>query len=85
MVNPADLVQKRVLFVSLVQLHRTYMNGIPKFVLDHAVFAFGVKRIWLFPQNALETQESKNSYIDYFRSSWSAEFLDMIAEKDEFS
>ncbi len=44
-INPADLVQKRVLFVSLVQLYGAYLNGIAAFILQHSIFAFGVKRI----------------------------------------
>lgn len=84
-INPSDLVQKRVLFVSLVQLHRGYSNGIPSFILEHSICVFGVKRSWLFPQNDQQRQESNNSYIAHFKNQWSAEFMDMIANKDTFS
>eukprot|EP01084_Bolivina_argentea_P108663 194207_1 len=82
-INPSDLVQKRVLFVSLVQLHSSYLNGIPWFILEHSIFAFNVQKSWIFPQTDKETEESNNSYIYHFKQIWSQEFIDIIQQKDK--
>eukprot|EP01084_Bolivina_argentea_P312479 540985_1 len=79
---PLHIVQKRVLFVSLIQLYRSYKT-IPSFILENALFTFGIKRSWLFPQTQSEITESKNAYIQHFISDWSTQFMQIIKDKDK--
>eukprot|EP01084_Bolivina_argentea_P312478 540984_1 len=55
-----SLIQKRVLFVSIIQLYRSYKT-IPSFILENALFTFDIKRSWLFPQTEFEMKESQNT------------------------
>lgn len=80
--DPLHFRQKRVCFVSIIQLQRALIN-IPPFILENAIFAFGMKRSWLFPQTEQEREEANNCYIQRFKSSWSHNFIQMILDKDK--
>lgn len=86
---PSTLVQKRVVFVSLNQLHRSLMNpkGMPKFVFDHAICAFAIRRKWLFPESDEDRKEAEGTYAAYFLENNTKDkdkkFLEKIREKDK--
>eukprot|EP01084_Bolivina_argentea_P245516 411055_1 len=75
--DPRYFLQKRVLFVSAIQLYRSYTK-IPSFILQNAIFAFAMKRSWILPENQRENVEAQTTYIYHFVSNWSAEFIQII-------
>ena len=81
-INPIYLPQMRVLFVSIIQLYRS-LTDIPSFILDNALFAFAIRKSWLFPQSEHEKIAAKHTYIDHFASEWSSDFIQMIRKKDQ--
>lgn len=77
--RPVLMFARRQVFISYSQMARN-LSKIPKKVLEDALFFFGSKRMWFFPNTPEEAAEAKQQPTDYL--STPPEFLQLLREKE---
>lgn len=71
---------KVLVFISASYLIKFY-DKLSQKALEDSIFFFGSKRLWLFPKDKKEEEESKRQPTKYLQ--FKKEFLDLILEKEK--
>jgi hypothetical protein len=75
---PVPPCPNRAVFLSITELERAY-QGIPRDVLEPAIFIFDAERSWVFLKHNRLQKES----FDYQYMAYEKDFLDMLVFKEE--
>jgi hypothetical protein len=74
------MTDKRLVFISASYLQYNYKT-VPKELMDNAIFFFGSKRFWFFPETREEIIEAEDQPTDYV--GMDKEFKELILQKEK--